>query len=772
MVAGRTAESLPAADEDYFRAMDGGIRLGPDEVKGRNTWIVWTGGNDRFWNAITRYTFGNTDLLKTISSHPSLRFGRDNRWTYLGVVNEPCFQKATGPDPRRYGLWLDVRSPDCPADPFENEQKYPGVRIGARGRTVPVGSFYGYATGVVGLRLFPNPDFDEAAARRWDPERFYNDPSYYNDKNLVQPYRVGMSCGFCHVGPNPVNPPRDPEHPQWQNLSSLVGAQYFWVDRILSWPADQSSFIYQLLHTSRPGALDTSLVATDYLNNPRTMNAIYNVGPRLQAALRWGKEELAGGGLSNKQFNDYVRTGWLTEFFKPPATVWTPHVLKDGSDSVGTLGALNRVYVNIGLFSEEWFRHFTPLLGGRPQSPITIADLRANSSYWRATETQTPGMALFLIAGSSPHKLRDAPGGARYLDDSPAALDRGKTVFADNCAGCHSSKTPAIPAGADPSACIGPNYLSCFDNYLNWIRSEDFRRQMRPIVHAPDFLEGNYLSTDMRIPVTVLQTNACSPLATNSVRNHIWDNFSSESYKQLPSVGTIDYYDPFTGERRGFTAPGGGVGYTRVPTLISLWSTGPYLLNNTVGHFDPSPFVAARMQVFNDSIAQMLWPERRDRDEVLGDRIPGKIDRTTATSYLRMPAGYLPDFVRRSEGIVRLIVPSLFDEQGGIEIGPIPRGTPVNVLANLQVIVESDEFRDRLQHDSRLVQVLIRAIRDLKSLPPNATDAQGRAAFANLADPLMSLSKCPDFVVNRGHYFGTQLPDGDKRALIAFLKTF
>jgi hypothetical protein len=34
------------------------------------------------------------------------------------------------------------------------------------------------------------------------------------------------------------------------------------------------------------------------------------------------------------------------------------------------------------------------------------------------------------------------------------------------------------------------------------------------------------------------------------------------------------------------------------------------------------------------------------------------------------------------------------------------------------------------------------------------------------------VSKCPDFIVNRGHLFGTTLPDDDKRALIEFLKTF
>ena len=36
----------------------------------------------------------------------------------------------------------------------------------------------------------------QAAAQRWDPERYYNDYKYYTDPKLVRPYRVGMSCGF------------------------------------------------------------------------------------------------------------------------------------------------------------------------------------------------------------------------------------------------------------------------------------------------------------------------------------------------------------------------------------------------------------------------------------------------------------------------------------------------------------------------------------------------------------------------------------------------
>ena len=52
--AGRDAASFPPADEDYFHDMDGGLALTADEVKGRNMWIVWTGGNDRFWDRLTQ----------------------------------------------------------------------------------------------------------------------------------------------------------------------------------------------------------------------------------------------------------------------------------------------------------------------------------------------------------------------------------------------------------------------------------------------------------------------------------------------------------------------------------------------------------------------------------------------------------------------------------------------------------------------------------------------------------------------------------------------
>ena len=780
------------ADEDYFHDMDGGIALTPGEIKGRNTWLVWTGGNDRLWDVLSTASFGNLDFLKTVSSHPGLKFSRDNRWTYLGLVNEPCFEKATGPDPERFGLWLDKRRADCPADPFENATKYPGVAVGARGkdlgggRTLPVGSFYGYASGIVGLRLFPNPAFDAEAARKWDPVRYYEDPTYYLSKDLVRPYRVAMSCAFCHVGPNPLKPPADPEKPQWANLSSNVGAQYFWLDRIFGWDANPSSFIVQLFRTSRPGTLDTSLVSTDNINNPRSMNAIYLLGPRLGRARQVGKETLGGGGLDNKQFNDFVDGGPLTQFFERPATVWTPRVLKDGADSVGALGALNRVYLNIGLFSEEWLRHFNPLLGGKRTTPILIKLARENSSYWGATEGQTVDMALFFLKSTGPHPLKDAPGGAAYLTTDTAKLRRGREVFAERCARCHSSKAPEPPATLGLHACEGPGYLECFKTYWRWTKTDDYKRRMRELVLRDDFLTDNFLGSEVRVPVTLLETNACSPLATNAIRDNIWDNFSSETYKSLPSVGEITVHHPITGEPYPYRMPAGGRGYTRPASLVSVWSTAPFLLNNSVGHFESSPSVEARMRSFQDSIEKLLWPELREYDKLLGTKVPGLIDRTTAPSYLRVPSGYLPDFLRPLVGRLHRVFPTIFGE-GGLEIGPIPTDTPVGLLANLTLVSEDPSLVERVKYQARVLALLVKAKHDLGKLPERAGDTEARAAFANLVPDLLKLSKCPDFVVNRGHYFGTGffrdpfkesgevdepgLSDADKRALIEFVKT-
>jgi hypothetical protein len=463
---------------------------------------------------------------------------------------------------------------------------------------------------------------------------------------------------------------------------------------------------------------------------------------------------------------------------------------------VGLLGALNRVYLNIGLFSEEWLLHFRPVVGGKTITPIPIATAKKNSVYWQATEAGTVDTALFFLKAAQPDRLKAAPGGARYLDADLATIARGKEVFADTCARCHSSKSPTRPADLapvlDPVRCEGAGYLDCFKRWWAWTQTDDYKAQMRRIVQAPDFLDGNYLSTDARIPVTLLRTNACSPLATNALADNIWDNFSSQSYKALPSVGTLTLSDPFTGEPMAYAMPAGGRGYTRVPSLISLWSSGPFLLNNTVGPFSIDPSVAARMQVFDASIEQLLWPKLRERDSVLGAKVPGTIDRTTARSTITIPAGYVPESLAPLQGTLQRWLPWLVGEGGEVVLGPIPKGTPVGLLANLRLRAESRDPGALASQVKDLGELLLRLKLNLASAPADATDEELKARFADLKGPLLSLSKCPDLVVNRGHYFGTEefnrqeglspderafghepeLSDADRRALVAFLKTF
>jgi len=323
-------------------------------------------------------------------------------------------------------------------------------------------------------------------------------------------------------------------------------------------------------------------------------------------------------------------------------------------------------------------------------------------------------------------KLADAPGGKAYLTKDESLLQRGKIVFAENCAKCHSSKQPPV------------DLPSTQQQYVEWMRSE---------VQKPDFLENNFLSTEERIPVDVIQTNAARALATNAVRGHVWDNSSSETYKTLPSAGDIEVQDPFNQSTQKFHAPGGGPGYYRVPSLIGIWATAPFLHNNALGTYTGDPSVAARMKAFDDATQKLLWPEQR-----LG---LASIPRTTAESYIQIPASYLPAELQS------------LTEAGFLNIGPIPAGTPTDLLANADLdLSDKDKAVDRVKLIAKMQADLIQI--KLKHLDSGAA----QAVLGNLVPDLLKISKCPDFVEDRGHYFGTQLPDGDKRALIEYMKTF
>jgi hypothetical protein len=200
------------------------------------------------------------------------------------------------------------------------------------------------------------------------------------------------------------------------------------------------------------------------------------------------------------------------------------------------------------------------------------------------------------------------------------------------------------------------------------------------------------------------------------------------------------------------------------------------------------------MKSFNTSIEQLLWPEKRYCDQRdlyamndyyaedyeaegqkscqsrtyltrSGKEVPGIIDRTWARSWLLVPEGYLPWYVR---------VPI---HDGVLNLGPIPAGTPVNLLANLDLENRGSEVKSLLKKLKWHLGDLVAA----KVFADRITDEDLRKVYADLVDPLLEVNKCPDFVVNRGHYFGTDylpadegrpgLGESDKRALIEFLKT-
>jgi hypothetical protein len=102
-------------------------------------------------------------------------------------------------------------------------------------------------------------------------------------------------------------------------------------------------------------------------------------------------------------------------------------------------------------------------------------------------------------------------------------------------------------------------------------------------------------------------------------------------------------------------------------------------------------------------------------------------------------------------------------ERDGLSLGRIPKGTPINLLGNLNAPGTVND-REKL---TTLVDVVV----DLVKVQKHELPTLNHPSVPNLIPNMLKVNKCPDFVLDRGHTFGSELPQEDKAALKEYLKT-
>jgi hypothetical protein len=706
-------------------------RYGVDPGKvgeGMDTWHWWCGvDNPQFWRKMSVLSAEkgknagnvNMDFLSMLHTTP-----RAERWDKIGLINDPDCVPAEKPD--KYGLMIDrMKDGTLTWSPDE----------------------FGYSTGVIGLQLFTNKNFD---AKKWSLQKYLENPG-----SLEPPYLVGMACAVCHVSFNPARPPQNPSDPKWENLTSNIGNQYFREGMLFGHKAPRDTFAHQYLYHQQPGTSETSRFPTDFINGPVTINSIYRLGERLKLAreerITPAQRDLIKSMYAHSDLKEDDPGGALGGTEAEP-TLKVPHVLADGADSMGLLMASTRVYVNEGCMHDLWISKAWPV------NPFDLKDsLRRNfepgefdlinvarkdpKSPWMQTEKRMPNMALFLgtynsfpLASAKEIEREGKPrkDGKDYLTTDPAVLTRGKIAFAENCASCHSGKRPnSLPK--DPEA---------------------QKKAWRALVQQDDFLKDNYLSDDDRYPVSELGTNAQRAMGTNAMAGSTWGQMSSQFYKDQKKPiealqdrdadgKPIPLYNPLTGKHDlKFTGP---KAFYRTPTLVSVWATAPYLHNNSVGIYTGDPSIAGRMAAYEDGMTKLLWPEKR-----LGIK---SIKVTTEDSKL-------PDLFP----MLKALMPEFADLPAlEVDLLRVPKGTPINLIMNL--------------HPRDIKAVLQAYVDGILQGQPRGRFAELRvknhaAAQQKMMNKLLEVNTCPDFVEDRGHIYGRELSNEDKRALIEYMKYF
>lgn len=795
-------------DNTEFRL--GEKNLTASEKVGREIWYKATGGNDRFHTYVFQQRVGVLiDWFRVLRSD-----ARDDRFKAWGLMNDPdCCTPGDANCPAKsleetYGFdWcpgddilLNYVGKTGFIDPACNLEDAPLAAGEVHGpkdqRQSSCDLKFGGSTGALGLRKFPNPKFNaakwkdlnggklgtwEGYNKRLSTRSELSDAgvSRLSDGSIEPPFLVGMACGTCHISFNPVNPPEDPSHPKWENLLGLIGNQYARMSEVMVSGMPTNTIEWQMFAHARPGTTDTSAVPNDQVNNPGTMNPLINIKQRPTFAneevIKWRKvKSCAANASEDKCWCEPGRESKCWEKSLKKETVH--HILKDGSDSIGAMEALQRVWVNIGSCSEQcWVNHLTdlrqldPTMRNFGQTPFNIGQCRRDCSEFRAIEDRLPDVLNFVLSSNAyandlveakENQLKKKDSNARYdMDDLTAdlnkefgsgAVERGRTVFLDNCARCHSSA-----AGDNPSK----NY-----NFYKVSAGNDVRE--------------DFLSNEESVKASEVGTNTCRALHSNHMEGHVWQEYGSETYrKSAPDDNLKDQN-------------GGGRGYYHNVSLVNAWAHAPFMHNNAIGpelcgqpgnkrnDFYGSPYV-------NDDGTPMSNPPAcLPYDPSIEGRL--KVYKLSMAALLN-PNKRIKKITKLKDDIKIDLGPKILSEGDekklfGLNL-VIPKGRDVATMGNFQhkpFIV--DMVRSKIKPkilkkdlEARLGKAkadqLIATLDDIADTTIKNPKNFLSAVRKNLSLLLDVYSTCSADVENAGHRFGEDLPTQDKKSLTAFLAT-
>ena len=808
-----------AQDIPYYEAC---AREGLDAsaCAGRLIWFKATAGNDRFHTYVFQQRVGVLiDWFRVLRSDQ-----RGDRFRAWGAINDPACCTPGAPDcPARsldetYGLdW-------CPGD--ETLLEYvgkPGYRDPAcdlhdaplRGddphgpddqRQSACDLKFGTSTGALGIRKFPNPRFDRerwvalnGRAGSWEgyngkiPAAGGSDEpakSRLMDGSVEPPFLIGTSCGSCHIAFDPLNPPKDPAQPKWENIKGLVGNQYTRISEIMVSGMSTNTLEWQMFAHARPGTTDTSAIPNDQVNNPGTINALINIPQRPvfagEQVLKWRKTRACEGKPEAVCWCEPGREGKCWEKALRPETVH--HILKGGEDSIGALEAIQRVYFNIGSCSEQcWVNHLSdlrqldPQQRGFGQTPFDIGQCRRDCPNFRAIEDRLVNILdFFLSAEARATDLREArenqfrtlSATAEYTEQDlladleseygQGAVARGEQVFKRTCARCHSSS---------PEAAAGN------------VEAVD--------VHATDAHSGlrkDWLGSDKPVLVSEVGTFRCRALHSNHMRGRIWQEYGSETLRAQPA-------DP------NVTEPAdGGRSYYRSISLLNLWAHAPFMHNNAVGpelcgkpansqnafynqrpryvdatdlsllppeqqpacwEYDPS--VAGRYALYKASMAALLHPDQR----------PPKVTLLNQDVTLRIGPRLWDGTDKEKLVGFSLTIPADLDGRG-VNAGTLGNFQHKAFVVDLvQAKFKPDEVEQRLvarwgEAEGKKILADLQGITEAVTSTPNGLiEALKKRPY--LVKQIYS--SCFAEIENAGHRFGEDLSEADKKALTAFLAT-